>query len=478
MNIVATIREETSRLAGKVAVIEGARQWTYAELFAAADAVARSLADAGVQPGQRIAFLCEDSFDYIAGTLGILAVKAVAVPVSPSLMAREVEAVLRRIDVHALLYDAAVYRHAAGVPLASAGFPAKACRLLRRTAVDRLPPDYFALEPAFIRFSSGTTGESKGVVLSHRAILERTQAADRGLEITAEDVIPWVLSMSFHFVVTILLFLRRGATVVLCQRQFPESFWQALSTQAATLLYASPFHYRMLLNAPQVTAGDLRHIRLAVSTAMKLPDEIAREFAAKFGRELAEAYGIIEVGLPFVNRSGDPAKRGSVGRALPDYQVRIDQPDAGGAGEILLRGPGMFAAYFSPWQTRSEATVDGWFRTGDLGRLDPVGYLTIVGRHKQVINFTGMKIFPEEVEAVINRYPGVRESLVYGVAHPYYGQWPHAQIALQAGAAQAFDLGGLRRFCFRELAPYQVPKEFHIVEKLIKTASGKIRRDV
>ena len=142
MNIVATIREETSRLAGKVAVIEGARQWTYAELFAAADAVARSLADAGLQPGQRIAFLCEDSFDYIAGTLGILAVKAVAVPVSPSLMAREVEAVLRRIDVHALLYDAAVYRHAAGVPLASAGFPAKACRLQRRTAVNRLPPDY------------------------------------------------------------------------------------------------------------------------------------------------------------------------------------------------------------------------------------------------------------------------------------------------------------------------------------------------
>ena len=161
--------------------------------------------------------------------------------------------------------------------------------------------EYYKINPAFIRFSSGTTGASKGVVLSHEAILERTDAADKGLRITSEDTVLWVLSMSFHFVVTILLFLRRAATIVLCSHDFPGSLVEGVAKHKGTFIYASPFHYNLLARSDLLSPGSLSNVRLAVSTAMQLPAAIAEQFSEKFGFELAEAYGIIEVGLPFIN---------------------------------------------------------------------------------------------------------------------------------------------------------------------------------
>jgi long-chain acyl-CoA synthetase len=207
---------------------------------------------------------------------------------------------------------------------------------------------------------------------------------------------------------------------------------------------------------------------------MKLPDEIAEGFSARFGLELTEAYGIIEVGLPFIKRPTD--KRGSVGRALPDYEVAILNKDADGIGEIHIKGKGMLDAYYSPWQNRAAILRDGWFKTGDLGRIDDSGFLTIVGRDKDVINFAGMKIFASEVEAVLNQYPHISESLVYGVPHPHYGQLPLAKIVLREGVGRAFSQDDLRTFCYQRLTQYKVPKDFECVDHLPKTASGKIRR--
>lgn len=313
--------------------------------------------------------------------------------------------------------------------------------------------------------------------MSHETIAERTDAADKALEITQSDRVIWVLSMSYHFVVSILLFLRRGATIVLCCREFLSSLVDGLGRHRGTFIYASPVHYRMMTNSGMFSADMFSNIRLAVSTAMRLPEADARDFVEKFGLELAEAYGIIEVGLPFVNSSGDPARRGSVGRILPDYEVNIASPDAEGVGKVHLRGKGMFDAYFSPWQSRDEALVDGWFETGDLGRLDADGFLFLCGREKNVINFAGMKVFPEEVEAVLNRHPAVSESLVYGRAHAHYGELPCADVVIggETGVAEA-EASEIRRFCYRHLAPYKVPKAVRCVSRLERTASGKLKR--
>ncbi|MFH0753441.1 MAG: fatty acid--CoA ligase family protein, partial [Candidatus Omnitrophota bacterium] len=283
----------------------------------------------------------------------------------------------------------------------------------------------------------------------------------------------WVLNMSFHFVVTILLFLRRGSMIVVCEEDFPRSFLRAITEVVPTFLYASPFHYSMLAKTPGLSRDIFKHVRLAVSTAMSLPVDTAEGFLAVSGIYPSQAYGIIEVGLPCVNTSQDLSRLLSVGQLLADYQLKMVDPDDQGCGRIHFKGKGMFSAYLEPIRLAGEVCPDGWFDTGDIGRLDPEGYLYITGRTKNVINFCGMKIFPEEVEQVLNQYPGVKESLVYGKAHPQYGQIVCAKIVAEEGGVVLDDL---RLTCYRQLAKYKVPKEFLFVPFLEKTASDKIRR--
>jgi long-chain acyl-CoA synthetase len=475
MNVFDIIKRETEALGPKTAVIEGAASISYEELLSSAVVTAESLRAKGVSRLHRVGLLCDDSIDYIVASLAILSLSAAVVPVSPEQTPDEIETVIDRIDVDFILADPKLRPGSRGEQLRPQGPDNRELILVKRTVRERPPSEYFRVNPAFIRFSSGTTGTSKGVVLSHEAIIERTDAADQGLQVTPRDTVLWVLSMSYHFVVTILLFLRRGATIVLCGRRFPESLVEGITQHRGTFIYASPFHYSLLSRSQAISPDALKQVRLAVSTAMKLPEAIAEEFAAKFGFELTEAYGIIEVGLPFVRLSGGRDKRGSVGKHLPDYEIAVDNKDKDGVGEIRVRGKGLLDAYYSPWQGRDEILIDGWFRSGDLGKIDKDGFLFIVGREKDVINFVGMKVFAQEVEAVLNRHPAVKESLVYGAPHAVYGQLPMARIVLN-DAGNKPDVNDLRKFCYQQLAQYKVPKDFEFVDQLPKTASGKIKR--
>ena len=477
VNIYEVIRRETSSHLEHAAVIEGDRRLSYRELFDAVEEVARQLRSYGVEPTQRVALSCADSIDYIVVSLAILSIGAAIAPVSPFHSHDEITAVLSELDVCFLISERVMFPTEDTAPILSGSVLERTLFLQRRSAEDTLPDEYYALTPAFIRFSSGTTGASKGVVLSHQTILERTDAADKALRMTADDRVIWVLSMSYHFVVSILLFLRRAATIVLSGNGFPSSLVDGLLLHRGTFLYASPFHYQIIANSDMFSKDTFANIRLAVSTAMRLPEVDAQTFHEKFGLELAQAYGIIEVGLPFLNCSMDPAKRGSVGSILPDYEVRIADPDGDGVGALYLRGNGMFDAYCSPWRSRDQALTDGWFRTGDLGRIDSDGFLFLCGRENNVINFAGMKVFPDEVESVLNQHPFVRESLVYAEAHARYGELPCADIVLHGDReAEGADATEIRRFCYQHLAPYKVPKALRYVPCLEKTASGKLKR--
>lgn len=473
MNIYHTIRRETEQYRDRIAVIEGGMSVSYEQLFASVDRVAASLRAAGVKDAGRVGVLCADGIDHIIASLAVLSLPAVVVPIAPDQSRSEIESILDRISVQHVLSEQGAHDLPGARPFPSDGFVSRTFSLSCRDVSTAPPAGYASLNPAFIRFTSGTTGASKGILLSHETILDRTDAADRGMRITHEDRVLWVLSMSFHFVVSILLFLRRAATVVICSRQFPESLIDGIITHQGTFIYASPFHYAVLSRSALLAGDALRNIRMAVSTAMKLPATAAEEFREKFGFELTEAYGIIEVGLPFMNLSGGSAKRGSVGKPLPDYEISLRNADASGAGEIWLRGKGMLDAYFSPWMDRRHVLREGWFRTGDLGTIDDDGYLFILGREQGVINFAGMKVFADEVESVLNQHPRVAESLVYGAPHPQYGQLPVAKVVLKNGPA---DTAELRRFCYRMLSSYKVPKDFEFVDALPRTASGKIKR--
>ena len=416
MNIVELIRKETLSFQDKIAIIQCDEEILYHEFFAKIIQAADELKKNGLQKGDRIGFLCEDSIDYIIVCLAVLSISAVIVPVPDSSSRAEIDDLLCRIDLNFFIFDKAEYSTESYRNKSRILFPGivgtKEFWIYKRKADNNLSIEYHDLNPAFIRFTSGTTGDSKGVLLSHETIVQRTDAANKALNVTSDDVVIWMLSMSFHFVVTILLFLRQSATIIICSGSFPDSLRQGLRNNRGTFIYASPFHYQMMTKLALFSPETFDCFRLAISTSMRLSVSTAADFYTKFGLELSQAYGLIEVGLPFINNSKSSSTRESAGKILPDYKVRIENPNQEGIGEISIKGKGMFDAYFSPWRRRSHVAPDGWFATGDLGRLDKNGFLFLVGRKKNVINFAGMKIFPYEVESVINQYSGVQESLV------------------------------------------------------------------
>ncbi|MCX5694864.1 MAG: class I adenylate-forming enzyme family protein [Candidatus Omnitrophica bacterium] len=467
INIVNVITQETKNHLNRNAVIDGDKVITYAHLLEAINKTSIQLKKLGITRFKRIALLCDDSIDYIVMSLAVLKLYAVIVPIPFGSAQDEIDTLLKNLKVNFLIFQQDSY------PQKNAQTITKNISITKLAAKGKVATEFYKINPAFIRFSSGTTGVNKGVILSHKSIIQRTTAANQGLKIKPGEQVIWVLSMSFHFVVTILLFLRRGATIILSSRNFPQDLLRNLNQYPATFIYASPLHYHLLtcLNIPKKS---LSNVRLAISTAIKLPKIIAEKFNQKFGFPLAESYGIIEIGLPFVNTSSANAKRGSVGKILPDYKIKILNKDAQGIGEICIKGKGMFDAYFYPWIVRDKALLNGWFNTGDLGRLDKDGFLFILGRLKQVINFNGMKIFPFEVESLLNTYPYIKESLVYGKAHQEYGQLPIAKIVLK-NPRETLNPEILRKFCYQHLASYKVPKEFEFVSHLPKTVSGKLK---
>lgn len=388
--------------------------------------------------------------------------------------------------VHVVLALAIVRAGKCLVPLASELAPAERERVLRETgveaivdergAVQELPPAddlafdparLAALNPAFIRFSSGTTGRSKGVVLSHESLLARITSANRGLRIGPADRVVWILPMAHHFAVSIMLYLAHGAATIVENSHLAEDVLGAALRHGGTVLYGAPFHHGLLAAEPSGRAWP--SLRLAVSTAAALPAVTAENFARRFGLPLTQGLGVIEVGLPMLNLSTAREKPASIGRPLPDFSARLDD------GALLLRGPGMFDAYLSPWRTRDEVLEDGWFRTGDLARRDADGDFFLEGRAHSVINVAGLKCFPEEIELVLAEAPGVRAVRVVGRPHEKFGAVPVAEVVPSDPAAPP-KVAALLAHCRSRLARYKTPVEFRWVESLPLTPSGKIKR--
>jgi long-chain acyl-CoA synthetase len=459
MNLTELLDNTAGRWPHKAAVIEDDTTVSYEELSNQTREYAAQLEALNLQAGQRVGLRLPNSIQYVAWTFAIWRRKGVVVPIPMEFKEEEAATIAAALQLAAVISRQPGEGRApvlGGCFLAWSGGPVRA--------------RHNELNIAFIRFTSGTTNARKGVVLSHETIRDRVWAANKTPGVSHEDIVMWNLPMSHHFLVTIVLYLSTGATIVLARHVLAGPFLEAIHRWGGTMLYAAPFHYGLL--ARDSSGRRLDSVRLAVSTTGPLPREVAAAFHARYGRHITQALGVIELGLVCVN--DDPAGRwDSVGRPQPDYAVKIEQPDAEGFGEVGFAGPGFFDAYDEPWTWRAELMPDGWFATGDIGRLDSEGYLYLAGRKSAVINLAGRKVFPDEIEAVLNRHPAVVESRVYGRAHAQLGQTIAAEVVARGSA----DPQTLRDYCREHLSPEKVPGSIELVAHIEKTAvTGKIRR--
>jgi long-chain acyl-CoA synthetase len=459
MNLTELLDTTASRWPKKPALIEGATVVSYAELVEKTNALASQL-ETILSPGSRVGLCCPNSIAYVALTFALWRVNAVVVPIPTECTEEELSNLAATMRLEAILSQKP-REHSA--PLSPDFFFTK--------LTPPSPPDNHGLNIAFIRFTSGTTSARKGVVLCHETIRNRVIASNQSLRITPDDTVMWCLPMSHHFLVTIVLYVSVGATIVLARHIFAQPFLAAVNRWHGTVLYAAPFHYALL--ARDNSGVKLSSVRLAVSTTCALPPDVGEDFFKRFDLPLTQALGLIELGLPCINVDDPAGRRDSAGRPQPDYTIRILNPDSEGYGEVVVAGPGFFDAYDNPWTPREELMPDGWFATGDIGRLDADGYLFLAGRKAAVINLAGRKVFPEEIEAVLNRHPAVRESRVYGVAHPHLGESVAADVTLREGIPP----DALRDFCRIHLGADKVPGHINFVNHIAKTAvTGKIRR--
>lgn len=462
MNLTGLLEQAASHWPHKSALIEGERQITYAVLLEEVNTWVSRFPTPTFPPGSRVGLAFPNSIHYVALTYALWRLRAVVVPIPTECTEAEADEIARTLQLDAILCEK---------PRPGSVEVAPGCFLTKLHPPT--PADNHGLNIAFIRFTSGTTSARKGVVLTHETIRDRIAAANSALNITSQDTVIWCLPMSHHFLVTIVLYLAQGATVVLARHVLAAPFLEAVNRWQGTVLYASPFHFGLL--ARDKSEAQIPSVRLAVSTTCPLTEDVALEFQRRFHCPLAQALGVIELGLVSVNLA-DPAGRwNSVGCPVKDFAVQIMAPDENGCGEVAVRGPGMCDAYAAPWWPRARFAPDGWFCTGDIGRIDADGFLFLLSRKKAVINLAGRKVFPEEIEAVLNRHPAVRESRAYGRAHAHLGEVIEAELVLEDGET---DLDGVRAFCREHLASYKIPARLHVVAALPRTAvTGKIRRE-
>ncbi len=477
MNLTEFLATSAKRHGPRPAVtdVRSGQSLSYAELALEADRVAAFLSAQGVEPGQRIGLVAANGLAYLPAAFGLLASGACLVPLATNLTPPEIGRILREVDVNGCLASPRTNPLPGSIGRATLSHGGCAGFTFEWTGrAIQGAPGLRRLNPAFIRFTSGTTASSKGVVLSHEATAARVQAADQVLHLSDSDRILWVLPLAYHFAVTIVAYVKAGAHVLMCPDTLPGALVDAIERFRATVLYASPLHFERLGSLPSVP---LSSVRLALSTSAPITTAVMDRFESVYGVPVGQAYGIIEAGLPCINLRQDGLPAASVGRPVPGYDVAVFSEEGarlpvGTPGEIGVRGDGLFSAYYAPWLLREHLTREGWFMTGDIGWLDGAGALHLKGRKKAVIFVAGLKFFPEEVEECINDFAGVKESRVFGRPHPHLGEVPCAEVVLAPGG----DLAALKAHCAQALSSYKVPVDFAVVEAIPRTPGGKILR--
>jgi malonyl-CoA/methylmalonyl-CoA synthetase len=475
------------------------QEWCYAELLDESRMIATALQGLGVVPGDRIAVRVEKSANAVLLYVACLRAGAAFVPINTAYSAAEVEYFLTDCRPRIAVVDPAdvAALEPLGLVERIVTMDANGCGSLMELAWRSDPdisPDSRQFEPpqglgpeslAAIIYTSGTTGRSKGAMLTRGNLASNATTLADAWHFTGADVLLHVLPL-FHvhgLFAAINTVLASGSSMILLPSKF-DAADAVRRLKDATVFMGVPTHYTRLLQEAQLDRDATAAMRLFVSGSAPLLAETHQEFFRRTGHHILERYGMTETLMNTSNPYEGARVPGSVGPPLPGIEVRVIDSGSGAAttvpdaiGTLEIKGPNVFAGYWhDPQKSAQGFTADGWFKTGDLGKIDSNGYVHIVGRVKDLVISGGYNVYPKEVETELDAVPGVLESAVFGVPHPDFGEAVTAAVVLQKNVqlAAADILDAVRS----RLARYKLPKRILLMSELPRNTMGKVQKNV
>jgi malonyl-CoA/methylmalonyl-CoA synthetase len=465
---------------------------TYSALLALSGRYASALAALGAKPGSRIAAQIETSPEALLLYLGAIRAGAIFLPLNTAYTEAELAFFLADAGPEILVCDPERY-HAmlpvaakAGINMVetlaadgSGSLPERCAASPEQFAdVSRAPDDLAA-----ILYTSGTTGRSKGAMLTHDNLLSNARVLADLWRFTPDDTLLHALPL-YHthgLFVAVNTVLLSGAKLLFLPKFDPD---QLLSLMArATVMMGVPTFYTRLLRQEALSRETAAHMRLFISGSAPLLEETHRAWHERTGHKILERYGTTETNMISSNPCEGERRPGTVGFPLPGVALRIASPETGEVlsqgetGVIEVKGPNVFSGYWQcPEKTAQEFRSDGYFVTGDLGKFDSDGYLHIIGRAKDLIISGGLNVYPSEVEAALNALPGVVESAVIGLPHEDFGEAVAAIVVLADGAS--LDAAPIQNALSKRLAKFKLPKRVIFAAELPRNAMGKVQKNL
>jgi malonyl-CoA/methylmalonyl-CoA synthetase len=466
---------------------------SYLELERDSNRMAHAFQDLEVKKGDRVILFIPKSLIFVTAHLALQKIGAIAVPLNPGFKKSEMAYLLQDADAKVIIAEASAeslineLNPNINFLTIDTGKPYQDIDVLQTASEDFRPVEIHANDPALIIYTSGTTGNPKGAVLTQLNLIHDARNILKIWEISRTDTLCHALPL-FHvhgLGFALHTSLLAGGHVVMLDQFSPRRVIETLCRQdgprVCTVFMAVPAMYAKLMDSLGEERPDFEHMRLWTSgSAPLLPADFERIHQI-FGKEPVEREGMSETGMNFSNPLHALRKPGSIGIPLPELEVRIVDPDTGKdvtrgqTGEFWLKGPAITPGYWRKPEETEQAFANGWFKTGDLGHVDEDGYYYLTDRIKHIIISGGENISPKEVEAVINRFAGVVESSVVGIADEKWGEKVVAAVVKMPGADIAEN--EIQAYCKKHLHDWKCPKAFKFIEKLPRNTMGKVLKE-
>jgi long-chain acyl-CoA synthetase len=500
MNVAENVARGSRLFPDKPALIFESMSFTYKQLNGAANRVANGLRRLGINPGDRVALMLPNIPEFVFCYLGILKAGSIAVSLNVMLKCDEVKFILNDCEAKVLivaevfrdsvppacpyLRHVLTVRDSAGRGECGTGTLSECDRfasleeLMGSASSEGQAMDMEPNAPAAIIYTSGTTGFPKGAILSHGNVVSNSYAANHCCRMRREDKFLLYLPLFHCFGQNFILNagLNVCGTIVLQRRFDALETLKAIVDYEITMFFGVPPVFIKLLALP-ASGWDLSSVRYYFTAAASMPVEVARQWQSRYGKPIYEGYGLTETS-PFASYNNDlQYKLGTIGTPIENVEMKVVDAEGrelppGEVGEIVVRGPNVMLGYWKRPVETERVLQNGWLHTGDLGNTDEQGYFYLVDRLKDMINMSGFKVYPAEVERVLYEHPAVREAAVFGVPDPEKGDRVVAHVRLRDGCE--ILAADLQAFCRERMATYKVPQVIKFVASIPKNPTGKV----